>query len=349
MAETPEFDPSMVRPLIDVSHTKGRFEWVAYLAEYDLIPRTSGKRETIEEMRATWRQWRAFLVTRFGYEDDPQPSNNLAAGARNTLALLLAEGSADSQKEAIAQAAAAAAQVAPDLGAALPNWKEIAHRAPTRVNARQVQCVRQARITLKKLAQLGGKASTTTAQESTVSRYVFVQVQSYDFDFDSGRATYIRRYRILRESDQFVFVSPSYSLRRYGMDWDCKHLGTDQLGRGTVRVPKACIGNGCEALSWAVKQRLKLAWSSPSNLQWSEDDLDPLQPTSTSQVASGSDNDAQLLELKPGEWTAAALKRAYRAKAKALHPDTGGDAAQFQALTDAYERLQKQLHLQKVN
>lgn len=55
--------------------------------------------------------------------------------------------------------------------------------------------------------------------------------------------------------------------------------------------------------------------------------------------------DLQILGLKAGA-SADAIKTAYRQLAKQHHPDAGGDADQFHKITRAYERLQKQLHLQ---
>lgn len=49
--------------------------------------------------------------------------------------------------------------------------------------------------------------------------------------------------------------------------------------------------------------------------------------------------EAQLLGLSVWPVPEAELKRAYRLRAKQTHPDVGGDAHAFRAVTDAYERL----------
>lgn len=46
----------------------------------------------------------------------------------------------------------------------------------------------------------------------------------------------------------------------------------------------------------------------------------------------------QTLGLEPGA-NQAEIRRAYREKAKTLHPDRGGDEASFKRVTEAYERL----------
>lgn len=48
-----------------------------------------------------------------------------------------------------------------------------------------------------------------------------------------------------------------------------------------------------------------------------------------------------LLGVQPGA-TQTQIKRAYRQKARALHPDTGGDEAAMKRLNDAYQKLTAQ-------
>jgi hypothetical protein len=47
------------------------------------------------------------------------------------------------------------------------------------------------------------------------------------------------------------------------------------------------------------------------------------------------------LDRIPSSWDG--LRRAYRAAAKAAHPDTGGSADAFRAVSDAFERLARRL------
>jgi hypothetical protein len=48
------------------------------------------------------------------------------------------------------------------------------------------------------------------------------------------------------------------------------------------------------------------------------------------------------LDRMPSSWDG--LRRAYRAAAKAAHPDTGGSADAFRAVSEAFERLARRLH-----
>lgn len=53
---------------------------------------------------------------------------------------------------------------------------------------------------------------------------------------------------------------------------------------------------------------------------------------------------ADLFRLESVAWTLEDLRRSYRRLAAKLHPDHGGDADRFRALTDAYEWLAKDMH-----
>lgn len=53
---------------------------------------------------------------------------------------------------------------------------------------------------------------------------------------------------------------------------------------------------------------------------------------------------ADLFRLESVEWTLEDLRRSYRRLAARLHPDHGGDAARFRALTDAYSWLSQAMH-----
>jgi hypothetical protein len=53
--------------------------------------------------------------------------------------------------------------------------------------------------------------------------------------------------------------------------------------------------------------------------------------------------DLQLLGLDKLPASKRDLSRAYRLKSLSAHPDQGGSETAFQALTDAYERLQQQI------
>jgi len=295
---------------------------------------------SFEEIRAEhirdWTRFRTFLEARFDYINDD--SDDPGIRASNILALLLAEGSAKSKEEAILQATAAAAVVASDLGSVKPRWKE--EGRTTRIEASRVAAVRRARATLKKLARLEAIAATTAAThtDSATTRYIYARVESMRYV-----TYYYYRYRVIRETKRFIFVCPGPDRKSHGEDWILHWRDVDALGRGAVRLDRAWIGKGGEGLPWSAEGKLGLSGYSHSDLFWSEDDLPPLPAPSEAGHLQEGDVDMELLGLMPGDWSTSTLKKAYREKAKILHPDAGGDTAEFQALTDAYERLLQRL------
>jgi hypothetical protein len=320
-AQLPADLRELVNVRIDVSSRNGRCLWVAYVADYP-----SGKVyrfDTLQETQAQREAFHNWLRARFGLRrPGPYDYRSMEEQARETLALVLAEGEAETHLKAIADATLAAATVAPDLPKAQP------------YACREVYRVRKARATLAKLKRLEAQAQAAANEDrSAVPAYVFGYCHEHDWEGYTQPASH-HRWRILRVTPRYLFVEPAYDWIQYGEEnWHVTPSQSDGLGRGSVRLPR-----DLNQIDWRTRQRL--AYRNVSGFTYDRTTLPPLRPAGSGRSRGTlSSSDLELLGLDAGDAvTAASVKAAFRRMARTAHPDTGGSAEAFQALNDAYER-----------
>jgi len=326
----PELRAEVVSVRIDASNCKGRWQWVAYVADYP--SQSVFAFNTIQESQAQREALHSWLRVRFGLRrHGPYADCSMEEQARDTLALVLAEGEADTPLEAIAAATLAAATVAPDLPTAQANY--LSHRGEA-IACWEVHQIRKARATLAKLKRLESQARAAAGEDrSAVPAYVFGYCGEHYFDGDTWPASH-RRWRILRVTPRFLFVDPAFDEIGYGDDnWCVSPSRCDGLGRGSVRLPR-----DLNQIKWETAQRL--SYSYISGLTYDRTTLPPLRPAGSgrSQGTVGS-GDLELLGINTGTpVTVQSVKAAFRRMARTAHPDAGGTAEAFQSLNDAYER-----------
>jgi hypothetical protein len=331
--------PPELRPMVEVviyaSHRKGAWQAVALLEANPY--RREGPRLPWEERARLRPAVDAWLKQRFGpAAGDPAAALSMEAEARQTLAMLLAEAEAPDVWDAIH----AVQNVAPDL----PE-PHIA-RGPNRAhpfNSRGVEQVRKARATLQKVKRLETQAQQAAAtDQNAVPAYVYGYSETEHYDGDTYPAAHYR-WRILRETKQFLFVDPSSDCINYGMEgWSCNHAHVDGLGRGSVRLPR-----DLSAVDYAARSRLRGGWRI-SGMTRDREQLPPLTAAGPV-VRHACDGDLEALGLTAtAAPTLREVKAAYRRKARTAHPDGGGSADGFRLLTAAYERLCQRLQRQGV-
>lgn len=317
---------------IDAANRDGRWQWVAYVGPSHSWGYSQLTRDAYWASREALQQW---LADRFGTPARTlRDLLTLEEEARDVLALLLAEGEAATLWDAIEAARAAAAAAAPDLPEAFAA-RGINRAHP--VSCRYVDRVRKARATLAKVQRLNrqARAAAAAGQDSSATpQYLYAFAGPEYFDGATTPAHY-RRWRILRETRQFLFVDPAYGCLSYGDEsWQERPTYCDGLGRGSVRVPR-----NLQEISGAARRRLRAPWA--STLHRSQDALPPLTASGpAAAVGVGRSADLDALGIAAGvEITTRSLKAAFRRKARTAHPDGGGSAEAFRLLTDAYERL----------
>jgi hypothetical protein len=326
----------MVDVRIDASNCKGRWQWVAYVADFPA--RNIWAFDTIQEAQAQRQALHAWLRVRFDLQrPGPYDHCSMEEEAHDTLALLLAEGEADTLAAAIDAATLAAATAAPDLPRARANYLK---RGGEVCACREVHRVRKARATLAKLKRLKSQAQAAAGEDrSVVPSYVFAYCRENYYDGNIIPASH-HRWRILRVTPQFVFVDSYDDWIGFSHDnWQVSPSGCDGLGRGSVRLPR-----DLNQISWGMRQKLRGGYSC-DGFTYDRNTLPPLTSGRAGQSQGTAWSvDLDLLGLEAGApVTVRSVKAAFRRMARTAHPDAGGSAEAFQALNDAYERTAQAL------
>ncbi|MEN9861734.1 MAG: hypothetical protein RLZZ515_2216, partial [Cyanobacteriota bacterium] len=241
-APLPPILRSLVQIHIHAARHKDTWRWVALLSDLVYPPVLWEERLRLKPQLDSW------LSLRFGSAAVLGDKTDLEAKARQTLALLLAEGEAPRWPAAVIAAQDRCTQLAPDLPLALPV------RGPSRlhpISSSGVREVQKARATLSKLQRLNRKARTAATQESAVPEYIYAHRPGYDFDGNWMPASH-HRWRILRETKRFLFVDPGDQMICHGDEnWSGCASYCDGLGRGSVRLPREL-----SHVDWAARERM---------------------------------------------------------------------------------------------
>lgn len=321
-----------IQPLISIGQRRGQFAWVVYAGQF---PRCDLEYEN--HYKLLEKRFPGFRSPR---TCQPGIDNWERFDATNTLALVIAEGSSDSQDQAITDAIQASRDTAPDL---LPakvqlRWTHDTTARGAKVkeipSASWVNGVADARKTLRQLDRLEKLAEANTESGNAAPRYVYCRIgKHYTDSYDYPAA--FHRHRIQRETKAYVFVERGSDSKRWGESFNDRERFRWH-GQATRRLKRSWI-DGTEQVPYSVQRDFH--YMGFDGFAWREEDLKPLEAPTQARAQHVASPDLRLLELDHSDLTAAKAKAAYRRLAKKHHPDMGGDVELFRQLDAAYQRV----------